>query len=95
MHNEEEKTPRRQMHGPGPRGTGEKAKDFKKAILRLLKELKPFRVLITIALVLAVLGSILSICTPNILSDLTDEISKGLVVNTKNMKLLQNQLLMV
>lgn len=86
MHNEEEKTPRRQMHGPGPRGTGEKAKDFKKAMLRLLKELKPFRVLITIALVLAVLGSILSICTPNILSDLTDEISKGLVVNTKNMK---------
>ena len=86
MHNEEEKSQRRPMHGPGPRGAGEKAKDFKKAMLRLIKELKPFRVLITIALVLAALGSILSICTPNILSDLTDEISKGLVVNTKNMK---------
>lgn len=87
MHNEEERTPRRRpMHGPGPRGAGEKAKDFKSAIKRLVKELNPFKVLICISLFLAVLGSILSICTPNILSDLTDEISKGLVVNTKNMK---------
>ena len=58
-------------------GTGEKAKDFKGAIKRLFKELKSFKVLITIALVLAALASILSIIAPNRLSDLTDEISEG------------------
>ena len=62
-------------------GPGEKAKDFKGAMKRLFKELKNFRVLITVALILAVLGSILSIAAPNKLSELTDKISEGLVVN--------------
>ena len=53
---------------------GEKAKDFKGAMKRLFKELKSFRVLIAISLVLAILGAVLSIIAPNILSDLTDEI---------------------
>lgn len=80
----ENKTPRR--HGPG-RGPmpAEKAKDFKGAISRLIKELKSFHVIIIVALVLAAAGSVLSIFTPNILSDLTDEISKGLVVNSDNL----------
>lgn len=76
-------------HGPAP---AEKARDFKGAITRLIKELKHFRVLIIIALFLAVVGSILAIFTPNILSNLTDEISKGLVVNTKNLEMLTNQM---
>ena len=72
----------RGMRGPGMRGgTGEKAKDFKGAIKRLLKELKPFKVLVIIALILAALGSILSLVAPNRLSELTDTISEGLVVN--------------
>ena len=87
MHKEHNNTPRRgPMRGPGPRGVGEKAKDFKGSMLRLLKELKSFRFLIVFSLALAALGSILSILTPNKLSDLTDEISKGLVVNTKNIE---------
>ena len=65
--------------------SNEKAKDFKSAITRLFKELKSFKVLITIALVLAALGSVLSIFAPNKLSSLTDEISKGLVINTNNL----------
>ena len=89
MHNNNE-TPKRRpggMHGPGMgRGAGEKAKNFKEAMMRLFKELKEFKVLIFVALILAVLGSILSILTPNKLSDLTDEISKGLVVKTKNLE---------
>ena len=73
----------RGMRGPGMRGgTGEKAKDFKGAIKRLLKELKPFKVLVIIALILAALGSILSLVAPNRLSELTDEISEGLVINS-------------
>lgn len=64
----------------------QKAKDFKSAIKRLFKELHGFKKLIAIALTLAVLGSILTIFTPNILSDLTDTISDGLVVNKDNLE---------
>lgn len=72
----------------GPRGGApiEKAKDFKGAIKRLFSELKKFRVLIIIALILAILGSILTIIAPNKLSKLTDEITDGLAINTENIK---------
>lgn len=83
--NSEEGTPKK--HGPGPSiNAGEKAKDFSGSILRLIRELKDFRALIVISLMLAVIGSILSISAPNKLSKLTDEISKGLVVNVNNLK---------
>ena len=75
----------RGSRGPGPAPI-EKARDFKGAIKRLINELKSFRILIIIALVLASAGSILAIFTPNILSDLTDEISKGLIPQTKNLE---------
>lgn len=63
---------------------GEKAKDFKKAIKRLFKELGGYKALIIIAIILAFLSSVLSILSPNKLSDLTNEISKGLVINQNN-----------
>ena len=69
---------------PRPNKDITKAKDFKEAIKRLLKELSGFKKLVIISLVLAALGAILTIVTPNILSDLTDEISKGLVLNKDN-----------
>ena len=79
----------RGMGGPGMRGgTGEKAKDFKGAIKRLFKELKTFRILIIIALILAASGSILALVAPNRLSELTDTISEGLVVNKDNLEIL-------
>lgn len=68
------------------RNNNEKAKDFKGAIKRLLKELSGFKKIIILSLVLAALGSILTIFTPNILSDLTDEISEGLVINQDNLQ---------
>lgn len=64
----------------------QKAKDFKSAMKRLFKELHGFKKLIAVSLTLAVLGSILTIFTPNILSDLTDTISDGLVVNKDNLE---------
>ena len=73
------RTPR-VMRGLGMGGAGEKAKDFKGAIKRLFKELKPFRVLIITALILAALGSILALVAPNKLSEFTDTISAGLIV---------------
>ena len=68
---------------PGPRGRmqnpADKAKDFKGAIKRLFDELDKYKIAIVIALVLAMLGAIIGITAPNILSKLTDEISKGLL----------------
>ena len=61
-----------------------KAKDFGKAVTRLLKELKTYKLLIIISIVLATTSSILAIFTPNILSDLTDRISEGLIPNKDN-----------
>lgn len=63
---------------PGPRGEAEKSKDFGKAIKRLLSEMKNFRLMTMIAILLAAASSVISIIVPNILSDLTDEITNGL-----------------
>lgn len=77
------------MPRPGGRGKDfEKAKDFKSAIKRLFKELKDYKVLISISLILAMLGSILSVITPNKLSDLTDTIQQGLVIKQDNLELI-------
>lgn len=70
----------------GPMAPLQKAKNFKSSIMRLLKELKPFKFLITLSMILAIAGAALSIMAPNRLADLTDEISKGLIVNTKNLE---------
>lgn len=80
------------MHN-GPRGKMDgQAKDFKSAIKRLMFELKPFKVLIFLALILAGLGSVLSILAPDQLSRLTDEVTKGLVINTKNLEAFSNEI---
>ena len=71
----------------------EKPKDIKKAAEKLTNSLSSFKVLIIIALVLAAVSSILSLISPNKLSDLTDEISKGLVINTTNIDKLEKDLL--
>jgi len=81
--NNENKTPKKHH---GPNRPVEKAKDFKGSIKRLVSELKSFKVLIVVSLILAILGAILSILAPDKLSDLTDSISKGLVVDTKNLE---------
>ena len=77
---------------PRPHQNSEKAKDFKGAIKRLFKELKGFKKLIAVSLILAALGSILTIFTPNILSDLTDEISKGLVLNKDKLEIVSKDI---
>ncbi len=76
---------------PKPDKPMEKAKDFKGSIVRLFKELKSFKVLIIVGLVLAALGSILSIMSPSKLSDLIDVISDGLVINSSNLETISNE----
>ena len=77
MANNQSRPPRRGPMGPGMGpGVGEKAKDFKSAVKRLVKELGKFKILIIIALILAIAGAVLSISAPDRLSKLTDEIPK-------------------
>lgn len=78
--------------GHGPMRVSEKPKDFMGSIKKLMKSLSSFKVLVFIALVLAALSSILSLIAPNKLSDLTDEITKGITINTSNMKELEEDL---
>ncbi len=63
-----------------PRGgrNFEKSKDFKGSMIRLLQNLKPWRVFLTLALTLAMISAILALIAPHKLSDLTDAISSGL-----------------
>ena len=78
--------------GHGPMRVNEKPKNFMGSIKKLMNSLSGFKVLIFIALVLAALSSILSLIAPNKLSDLTDEITKGITINTSNMKELEEDL---
>lgn len=63
----------------GPNRVAEKPKDLKKALKKMTHYQKKYIPFIVIALVLSALGSVLSIIGPNKLSDLTDEITKGLM----------------
>ena len=76
--------PRRR--GPGSMNPGEKAKDFKKAIIRLTKELGIFKYFIIIAVLLSVASSVISIITPDKLANLTDKISAGIIINGDNLQ---------
>ena len=92
MNNEENNNrPPRRGPGHGP-GAAEKPKDFKTSISKLFKSLGSFKIFILVALILAMGGAILSLSAPNKLSDLTDEIQKGIVLNTSNLKKLTNDI---
>ncbi len=93
MNNENSNT-RRQGPPPG-RGMnpGEKPKNFASAIIRLTSSLGKFKVSIIIALVFAGLSAVLALSSPNIIKDLTNEISEGLVINTEGTSKLQEDLL--
>ncbi len=64
--------------GPGGGMGGEKAKDFKTAIGKLLKYSRKYSVVMILATILAMVGSILTLMGPDQISSLTEEIQKGL-----------------
>lgn len=95
MPKENEKTMERRaprMHGPGPRASGEKAKNFKLAIKKLIFKLQKYWAGIILAFILAGVGSILTIMAPDKLSDLTDELTKGLVPKTEVLNTLASRI---
>ena len=65
------------------RGNNEKSKDFVGSIKRLLANLKPWKILMGLAITLAFLSAILSLTAPNKLSSLTDVITDGIKPNTE------------
>lgn len=72
-------------HG-GPNRLPEKSKDFFGSIKRLLSNLKPWKIIIVIALILAMASAIISLIAPNKLSDFTDIITEGLKPNIKKLE---------
>ena len=60
------------------RGVPEKSKDFKGTMIRLFKSLDKWRALVIMSLVIAMISAILSLITPNKLSNLTDTITDGI-----------------
>ena len=67
--------------GGGPRGmtVGEKPKNFKAAILKLLKYTKKYFVIIMLALGLAIAGSVFTIIAPDKLGKITNIIAEGII----------------
>lgn len=65
------------------KGEFQKPKDFKLTIKKLGKYLREFKIYIIISIVLAIVSSIFTILGPNKLRDLTDELTKGLAINNK------------
>ena len=63
----------------------EKSKDFKSSIIRLLKNLNPWKYLMISALLLALISAIFALITPNKLSEFADTIGDGLVPNTQKL----------
>lgn len=66
-------------HGPMSRMHGEKAKDFKGTLKKLLKEIKPFRIGVLVVIIFAIISTVFSIAGPKILGKATTEIFRGLV----------------
>lgn len=67
--------------GGGPMGKmhGEKAKDFKGTLNKLLKEMKPFKIGVITVIIFAIISTVFSIVGPKILGKATTEIFRGLV----------------
>ena len=64
-------------------GVPQKSKDFKGSMIRLIKNLKPWKYLMGLALALAMISAILALIAPNKLSKFADLIGEGLVPNTE------------
>ena len=74
------------MPRPGGPRVQEKSKDFKGSMIRLIKNLNPWKYMMSIALILALVSSVLALVAPNKLSDFADVIGAGLVPDTDKLQ---------
>ena len=70
---------RRGPGGHGPIGAGEKPKDMKKTVGKLVRYMKPFHAMIIFVIVCALLSAGFSIAGPKILGNATQLIYEGFV----------------
>ena len=66
-------------HGAGGMGSGEKAKDLKGTIKKLMKYLGKFKIAILVVFVFAIGSTVFSIVGPKILGNATTEVFNGIV----------------
>ena len=71
------------------RDVTEKSKDFKGAMIKIIKSLKPWYKSIVISLVLAFISAILALISPNKLSKLTDYITDGITPRISEEKIVE------
>lgn len=75
---EQRRAPRREGHGPAV-GTGEKAKDFGGSLRRLVRQLRPERTRLVVAVVMGVASVVMAVLGPKILGRATDLILAGVI----------------
>lgn len=80
------------MPRPGGPKVQEKSKDFKGAMKRLIGNLKPWKILMVLALLLAMISAILSLVAPDKLSELTDTITNGITPNQEKLELIGTEI---
>ena len=88
----DDKRRNRRVGPPDKNAPGEKPKNLKTAIKKLISYLSGYKILILISIILSIFSSVLSIIGPDKLSDLTDEISNGLKINTTNLELINQSI---
>lgn len=66
-------------HGPGVRMAGEKAKDLKGTMIKLIKYIRRYYVPILFVILFAIASTVFNIVGPTILGDATTEIFNGLI----------------
>lgn len=89
--NNENKAPQRRMSRSN-RGNFEKPKNLSLTVKKLFSYLKSFMPFIIVALIFAGASSVFSIIGPNKLSDLTDELSKGLVLDKNKIEVISKDI---
>lgn len=87
----ENKAPQRRMSRSN-RGDFEKPKNLSLTVKKLFSYLKSFMPFIIIALIFAAASSVFSIIGPNKLRDLTDELSKGLVLDKNKIEVISKDI---
>lgn len=76
----------------GGRQVAEKPKNFFQSLKRIISVLNKWNYIMALALALAITSAIFSIIAPNKLSDLADEIQKGLVPKTEKIELITKEI---
>jgi len=89
--NNENKAPQRRMSRSN-RGNFEKPKNLSLTVKKLFSYLKSFMPFIIVALIFAGASSVFSIIGPNKLSDLTDELSNGLVLDKNKIEVISKDI---